>query len=155
MHVQREEIICALCASTLSDLHAIPDINRLPWSSQIRQIHCLIWLHRAQRSQGAVRKTCTQVALTEGGRWEALCCRISVNVSLGKLQVTDWLIYFPSTLLCTNHPDDIMTHASDNQTIEAHRYVSLIVNPFEDRLNTPVINVRCFETPQTTILTAS
>lgn len=59
----------------------------------------------------------------------------SVNVSLGKLQVTA-LFLFPQhiNMIILLYADDIMT--SDNQTI-ARSNVSLIVNPVEDRLNTP------------------
>lgn len=60
MHTQSNGVL------RLLDVHANLDINRLPWSSQIRQIHCVIWLHGAERSHGAVRETCTQGARTEG-----------------------------------------------------------------------------------------
>lgn len=87
------------CASILSDIHASPDINRLPWSSRIRQIHFLIWLQRAEHSHEVVRKTCTRVTVTEGEDGKHCAVEKSVTVSLGKLQVTDCLIHFLSMLI--------------------------------------------------------
>lgn len=64
------------CALSVVDIHANLDVNKLLLSSHITQTHRVIWLLRAELTHRVVRETCPQQ---------------SVNVSLSKLQVTDFI----------------------------------------------------------------
>lgn len=87
-------------ASTVSATHTSPDINKLPQSTHFRRNTPLSDpAARSRRSKEAIGEKNEHSSGSDRERgWEALCCRKSVNMSLGKLQVTDWLIHVPSTL---------------------------------------------------------
>lgn len=112
------------CASALSDIHTRPDIRRLPCSSQIRQIHCLVWLYSAAHPQEAVRKIFTLVALTEGGAVKRCAVEVLHLCHLVNYRLLTDFFYIPNTLKwrlrghnvsCWHYSSVNSSHAGDKQ----------------------------------------
>lgn len=103
---------CWASAVSATHTHASPAINKLPQSTHFRRNTLLSDpAARSRRSKEAIGGKNEHSSGSDRERgWEALCCRKSVNVSVCKLQVTDWLIHVPSTSCMTIPWSQTQTH---------------------------------------------